>query len=302
MNKPAETVARPLSGLAPTGKAAEETLHAIVLGDADALVIATKDGPRVYTLRDASEPYRELVERMPGSAAVLDADHTILYCNGGLARMLGRGEVAGLNFLDLVTPRQRGLAREMLAAGLEGKTAVEIVLIAAGGAEVPARSSAGPISFDSQPCVALVVTALDDIEALKVSAAELRESERRFRTALEKSPISVFEHDLELRYTWMYNPRLGYKPESVVGKTDAEIMDPVCAANLMAIKRRVIETGEASRQEVAAAVPGRLSNTSTSMSNRVTTAPAGSSGSDAPRPTSRRARKARQRPSAAPSC
>ena len=256
MNKPPETVSIPLSILAPTGKAAEETLHAIILGDADALVIETRDGPRVYTLRDASEPYRELVERMPGSATVLDAEHTVLYSNGGLARMLGRGEVAGMNFLDLVTPAQRGLAKEMLAAGLQAQTAVEIALIAADGTKASVRASAGPIAFDGRPCVALVVTALDDIDALKATAAKLRESEQRFRTALENSRVSVFEQDLELRYTWMYNPRLGYKAEAIVGKTDADLMDPACAANLMAIKRRAIETGKPSRQEVAAALPG----------------------------------------------
>ena len=69
-----------------------------MLGDADALVVETKHGPRVYTLRDASEPYRELIERMPGAAPLLDAAHTILYCNGGFARMLGRVEVAGRTF------------------------------------------------------------------------------------------------------------------------------------------------------------------------------------------------------------
>jgi PAS domain S-box-containing protein len=256
MNKPAETLDLSLSAFAPTGKAAEETLHAIVLGDADAILIETADGPRVYTLRDASEPYRELVERMPGAATVLDAEHTILYSNGGLARMLGRGEVAGANFLDLVTPTQRGLAREMLAAGLEAQTAIEIALVAADGAKTPVRASAAPISFDSRSCVALVVTALDDIEALRISAAELRESQRRFQTALENSRVSVFEQDLDLRYTWMYNSRLGYRPEAFIGKTDADLMDPVCAAELTAIKRRVIETGQPSRQEVAAAAPG----------------------------------------------
>ena len=73
------------------------------------------------------------------------------------------------------------------------------------------------------------MTPLDDIEALKVSAAESRESERRFRVALGNSPVAVFEQDLDLRYTWIYNPKLGYSAEEVLGRTDAELMDPVCA-------------------------------------------------------------------------
>ena len=257
MNKPAGAVDIPLSSLSPTGAVAEETLRAIMLGDADALVVETENGPRVYTLHDASEPYRDLVERMPGAANVLDAENTILYCNGGLARMLGRGELAGLNFLDLVAPAQRGLAREMLAAGLESQAAVEVALISADGAVTPARASAGPISFDSRRCVALVVMALDDIDALKVSAAELRESERRFQSALAHSPVTVFEHDSELRYTWLYSSSLGFRPEDLVGRTDAEVLAPGCAATITAIKRQVIATGRAHRQEVAVAPPGK---------------------------------------------
>ena len=256
MKEPRETSSIRIGSMAPTGAAAAETLHAIVLGGAGALAIEAEDGPRVYTLRDAGEPYRALVEPMPGAATVLDAEHTVLYCNGALARMLGRGELACLDFLDLVAPAQRGLARALLAAGLEAQAAAELALIAADGAPSRVRASVGPIAFDGRPCVALVVTALDDIEALKIASADLRESERRFQTALANSPVTVFENDSELRYTWIYNSNLGFKAEDAIGKTDTEILDPRCAAEVTAIKRRAIETGLPSRQEVAAAVPG----------------------------------------------
>ena len=245
-----------MSVYAPTGRAAEETLHAIVLGDADAIVVETRDGPRVYTLRDASEPYRELVERMPGAATVLDADHTILYCNGGLPRMLGRDGLAGRDLLDLVAPHQRELAGALLKAAEKAQANAELALISADGNSVAVRASAAPMSFDGQPCVALMVTSLDDIDALKLSAADLRESERRFQTALANSPIAVFEQDLNLRYSWIYNPKLGYDADEVIGRSDAEIMDPGCVAALTEIKRRVLASGQPAREEVAAAAPG----------------------------------------------
>ncbi len=256
MNKHGKTLGEMLSSFAPTGKAAEETLHAIYRGEADALVIETKNGPRVFTLRDATEPYRELVERMPGAAVIVDADHTILYSNGGLARMLRREGLAGNDLLDLVAPAQRGLAKEVLAAGARTPSAAEVALISADGGETPVRASAAPMTFDGHDCVALVVTALDDIEALKMSEAALREGERRFQIALKNSPIVVFEQDLDLRYTWIFNPRLGYKASEVIGKTDDEIMEPECAAVQTQIKRRVIETGQPARDEVAVAAPG----------------------------------------------
>jgi PAS domain-containing protein len=36
----------------------------------------------------------------------------------------------------------------------------------------------------------------------------LRQNEERFRVALKDSPITVFNQDRDLRYTWIYNPQL----------------------------------------------------------------------------------------------
>lgn len=93
-------------------------------------------------------------------------------------------------------------------------------------------------------------------EALSIAACIARENDCRFQLALAHSPIAVFEQDLDLRYTWIFNPKLGYRADAVIGKTDAEIMDPACAPRLTEIKRKVIETGRPTRQEVVAAAPG----------------------------------------------
>jgi PAS domain S-box-containing protein len=96
----------------------------------------------------------------------------------------------------------------------------------------------------------------DETEASKASAVALRESERRLQFALANSPIAVFEQDLDLRFTWIYDPKLGDRAREIVGKIDFDIMDPACASVLTEIKRHVIETGQPSRQEVAVAAPG----------------------------------------------
>lgn len=91
---------------------------------------------------------------------------------------------------------------------------------------------------------------------IAAAAVELRQSERRFRTALTGSPVSIWEQDRELRYTWFWNPKLGYALPEVIGHTDAELMDPACLPALEAIKRGVIASGQAARQEVSVAAPG----------------------------------------------
>jgi PAS domain S-box-containing protein len=71
--------------------------------------------------------------------------------------------------------------------------------------------------------------------------------------ALKKSPIILFEHDCDLRYTWVFspNPVFGYKAEQIIGKTDAELLSPVRARQVMDLKQRVLACGRGDRKEVA---------------------------------------------------
>ncbi|MGC9504082.1 PAS domain S-box protein [Baaleninema sp.] len=90
------------------------------------------------------------------------------------------------------------------------------------------------------------------------TADALRHSEERFRTALKNSPIVVFNQDRNLRYTWIYNPALGYQAEEVIGLCDRDIFDPKDADILESLKYRVIDTAEGIRQEVVIREQGNL--------------------------------------------
>jgi len=104
--------------------------------------------------------------------------------------------------------------------------------------------------------VVMLVRPREVVETERKLAEALRQSEQRFRLALTNSPVSVFEQDLDLRYTWIHNPKLGFVADQVIGKTDAELVDPASAATLEALKRGVIDTGQPIRQEVATVVRG----------------------------------------------
>lgn len=86
------------------------------------------------------------------------------------------------------------------------------------------------------------------------TAAALDDSERRFKIALAGSPVAVWEQDLDLKYVWFWNSR--FDAVGVVGKTDADLMDPDCVPMLEAIKRGVLASGKAARQTVEAAALG----------------------------------------------
>jgi PAS domain S-box-containing protein len=87
--------------------------------------------------------------------------------------------------------------------------------------------------------------------------AALREGERRFRIALQHAPIVVFNQDRDLRYTWVYNPAAMLGNETVIGRTDAELLPADDAARLTRIKRAVLESGKGARGEVRVTLHGQ---------------------------------------------
>lgn len=206
------------SRLAPVGEEAEETLHAIVLGEADALVIETDKGPRVYTLKDANEPYRRLVEHMADAALIVEDDGTILYCNGRLPRMLGRASVISLDFLDLVSPEDRARTKRAFAEGAEADTSIEAKLVAGDNSGVAVRASITPMEFAGRRCVAVVIVALEDIEALKASEARWRASEERLELAMSAGRLAAWDLDLlseEVVWNRWHLEMMGYAPNEV---------------------------------------------------------------------------------------
>ncbi|MES2732411.1 MAG: CHASE3 domain-containing protein [Bacteroidota bacterium] len=83
------------------------------------------------------------------------------------------------------------------------------------------------------------------------TADALRKSERIFRVALENAPIAVFNHDTSLRYTWIYNPRLGSGVNQTwIGKTDEEILLNDNAWQITRLKQSVLDTGQGITEKI----------------------------------------------------
>ena len=92
---------------------------------------------------------------------------------------------------------------------------------------------------------------------IRSSASALRQSEGRFRMVLEDAPVTVFQHDLDLRYTWVYNRHPDISDDSILGRLDTDLFAPAEAARLTELKRQVVKTGQGVREGLGITIDGR---------------------------------------------
>lgn len=80
---------------------------------------------------------------------------------------------------------------------------------------------------------------------------ELNLVRARLETALRGAYVHAFSQDRDLHYTWVYDPD-GDGADEMLGRTDREILPADVAETVIALKRRVIETGRSESCEVCA--------------------------------------------------
>ncbi len=197
-------------------------------------------------LRESEAHFRVLVEQASDGIFITNPKGRYLDVNTAGAEMLGytREELLQLSIANVVTKDE-----------IE-RIPLEIARFAGG---VTVRSDwkflrkDGSV-FPGEVCGKLLPDGriqgiVRDMTERKQAEEEMRRSEERFRVALKDSPITVFNQDRDLRYTWIYNPQLYWQHE-VMGKTDDEILGAARASALTALKQRVLETGVSQQQDV----------------------------------------------------
>ncbi len=197
-------------------------------------------------LQTSEAHFRLLVEQASDGIFIADAQGKYMDVNSAGAAMLGytREEMLQLSIPDIVEAADTSRIGPEVARFAGGRTVLS---------EWKFRRKDGSV-FPGEVCGKQLPDGrlqgiLRDISERREAEEAMRRSEERFRVALKDSPITVFTQDRDLRYTWIYNPQLHWQHD-VMGKTDAEIMGVKKAASLIEIKRQVLKTGVAVRQEV----------------------------------------------------
>lgn len=181
---------------------AEELLTAIRAGSVDALVIEGPQGPQVYTLEGADQPYRTYVETMNEGAVTLSQDGTILYCNRQFAELTGASieETIGVSFLAFIAGADKDAVTALLSAMEGGSGRIEIGLEDRAGTPVPVRISARRTRLGSDEFICLVVT---DLRGQKLQD-QLRDADHRKNEFLAilghelRNPLSIIHNVLQV--------------------------------------------------------------------------------------------------------
>jgi|GEM_PF-6338330 len=244
---------------------AEDTLRSIRSGEVEALVVETADGLQIFTLQglDAeSNRFRgEILAQVSDSVIAVDADQRVTYVNAAAERQyrVSASDALGRPLSDIFIRQWPDADTEsaMWAALREhGEWRGEVTHRTHDGREIAVETSITALR-DMSGSPAGYVAAIRDITERKQVEATLEQATQRLEFALKIAPVTLFSQDLDLRYTWIFNPALGLNYKQVIGKLDSDIMERAeDAANTVAMKRKVLRTGASERSDVTVLADG----------------------------------------------
>jgi PAS domain S-box-containing protein len=206
-------------------------------------------------LRESEARFRATFENAAVGVAHIAPDGAFARVNKRLCEIIdySAAELVGRRFQDITHPDDLPAdeaALQQFAAREIDSTVLEKRYLRKGGAPVWVRLT---VSAERKAGGALdyFICIYEDISERKRAEEELRLTTERFQFAIQNSPIAVFNQDLDLRYTWIFNPALGYKASEVIGKFDSDLFERAeDAAALEAFKREVMRNGAGGRREI----------------------------------------------------
>ena len=161
---------------------ANETIHAIRTGQIDALVVETKEGSKLFTLKSADHTYRVFIEKMREGAVTLNSDGIILYSNSQFASMINMplAKVIGLPIMNFIPDQYKAMFRKITHEGWQSDSKGEIFLKNKDGNLVPFLLSVTSLELDEGTALSIILTDLtyqkDNEKQLQVKNQQLEEA------------------------------------------------------------------------------------------------------------------------------
>jgi two-component system, cell cycle sensor histidine kinase and response regulator CckA len=204
-------------------------------------------------VRDQERRKRAVVDAALDCVVTMDHLGRIVEFNPAAERTFGyaAADVVGRELADVLVPpalrdrHRAGLARylETGEGTLFGRR-VEMPALAAGGREIPVELTIARVDLPGPPVFSGYIRDITD--RLRAEEA-LRESRALLQAVADGTPDALFVKDRAGRYLLMNEAgahALGHDVEAILGASDAELLPPGTAAELVEADRRVVESGD----------------------------------------------------------
>jgi two-component system, NarL family, sensor histidine kinase UhpB len=199
---------------------------------------AAKDASREAHLRSEGDHVclqAQMLAQVDDAVVATDLDERIIYWGRGAEALYGvaAADALGKPITDMY--HRRG----------------EDVHVLLSGVEIQVESTVSMVR-DTEGRQRGYMAIIRDVGERKRIAQANALTAARLGVALALVEMAVFSQDRDLRYDWVWRPQL-VEPHDVLGKTDYDmvrLLGEPGIADVIAVKRRVIETGAATRTEV----------------------------------------------------
>lgn len=158
------------------------------------LVDITAQKEAELKLIESEKKYKDLVELLPQTVYEFDLNAKVTFANKAGFEAFGYTQEEfekGLNVFELIVPEDRERAKRNVEVALKGikQTNNEYVVRRKDGTTFPVLIYSSPLLKDNKPVGIRGIVI--DISELKQSEKLLKQSENRFRSLIEKSPVGI---------------------------------------------------------------------------------------------------------------
>ncbi|MFO7752722.1 MAG: PAS domain S-box protein [Desulfobacteraceae bacterium] len=173
----------------------------------------------------------EIMMYMTEGLVLTDTRETVIFINQRLSEMLGYPpeQIIGKCWLDMVSPEQQAIAKEVTARRAQGHTdRYEIILCHKDGHKFPVLIGAGP-RFDKQSGEFLgTMGVVNDITERKRVEEALREKTNFLQNIIDTASDLVSVTDMKGNFEFLgpSHSILGYDPDSLIGRNVMELVHP----------------------------------------------------------------------------
>lgn len=238
----------------------QEYSRAIRNGEVDALIVSGTSGEQVFTLEEANQPYRIIIEEMSEGTVTTNDSGIILYSNKQFSKMLGvpLSQLIGSSMYEYVIPEYQPILQGIISGDRRSTGKAEVVFHSKGKENIWAEISFSPLQIDQALTFCGVIT---DITFQKNARKALQESEERFRTSVE-TMIDAFIiitairdgtgdiDDFRIEYTNASGYRLFHgNHEDLDGLALLDLFPKLRETGLFDLFEQVIETGRPMTRE-----------------------------------------------------